>query len=107
MGYGTRKTCTTARVIVQNFIVDITDPAVDDLQSIRNHIGEENPAAASRVAIQIVAACDRLEYLPERGRPGLVPGTRELVSCWPYVIVDRIADSTVEILRSWDSSQDG
>jgi toxin ParE1/3/4 len=32
------------------------------------------------VAVQIVAACDRLEYLPERGRPGLVPGTRELVA---------------------------
>lgn len=32
-----------------------------------------------------------IEYLPERGRPGLVPGTRELVALWPYVIVYRIA----------------
>lgn len=91
---------------MRNFLVDITYPAVDDLQRIRNHIGEENPEAASRVAIQIVAACDRLEYLPERGRPGLVPGTRELASCWPYVIVYRVAGSTVEILRIWHSAQD-
>ena len=91
---------------MKTYFVDITDPAIDDLQRIRHHIGEENPDAASRIAIQIIAACDRLEYLPERGRPGLVPGTRELVSCWPYVIVYRIIDSTVEILRIWHSSQD-
>ena len=88
------------------FLVDITDPALEDLQRIRNHIGKENPEAASRVAIQIVAACDRLEYLPERGRLGFIPNTRELVSCWPYVIVYRIIDSTVEILRIWHSAQE-
>jgi toxin ParE1/3/4 len=91
---------------VRTFSVDITDPAVEDLERIRDHIGQENPAAASRVAIQIVAACDRLEYLPERGRPGLEPGTRELVSCWPYVIVYRLTGTTVEILRIWHSAQD-
>lgn len=91
---------------MKTYRVDITELAVDDLRRIRNHIGDENPEAASRVAIQIVAACDRLEYLPERGRPGLIPDTRELVSCWPYVIVYRIHGSTIEILRIWHSSQE-
>lgn len=91
---------------MKSYLIEITDLAVDDLQRIRSHIGEENPEAASRVAIQIVAACDRLEYLPERGRPGLVPGTRELVACWPYVIVYRIVDEIIEILRIWHSAQD-
>lgn len=88
------------------FAIQFTRSALNDIRRIESHIGEENPAAASRVAIQIVATCDRLEYLPERGRPGLVSGTRELVSCWPYVIVYRISGSSVEILRVWHSAQD-
>ena len=88
------------------FSIQFTRSALNDIRRIESHIGEENPAAASRVAIQIVATCDRLEYLPERGRPGLVSGTRELVSCWPYVIVYRISGSSVEILRVWHSAQD-
>ncbi|MFT8560490.1 MAG: type II toxin-antitoxin system RelE/ParE family toxin [Acetobacter sp.] len=54
------------------FAIQFTRSALNDIRRIERHIGEENPAAASRVAIQIVATCDRLEYLPERGRPGLV-----------------------------------
>jgi toxin ParE1/3/4 len=86
--------------------VVFTAEALDDLAHIRQHIGRENPHAATRVAVQLVAACDRLEYLPERGRPGLVPGTRELTVIWPYVIVYRVAVSTVEILRVWHGAQD-
>jgi toxin ParE1/3/4 len=67
--------------------VIFTAEAVADLVSIRSYIGRENPAAASRVAVALVAACDRLEHLPERGRPGRISGTRELTSLWPYVIV--------------------
>lgn len=86
--------------------VVFTDPALTDLAHIHQYIGQENPHAATRVAVQLVAACDRLEYLPERGRPGLVPGTRELTAIWPYVIVYRVAVSTVEILRVWHGAQD-
>lgn len=86
--------------------VIFTAEALDDLAQIRQHIGRENPHAATRVAVQLVAACDRLEYLPERGRPGLVSGTRELTVIWPYVIVYRISASSVEILRVWHGAQD-
>ena len=86
--------------------VIFTAEALDDLAHIRQHIGRENPHAATRVAVQLVAACDRLEYLPERGRPGLVSGTRELTVIWPYVIVYRISASSVEILRVWHGAQD-
>lgn len=57
-----------------------SDLALNDLAHIRNCIGDENPAAASRIAIQLIATADSLEHLPERDRPGLEPGTRELVS---------------------------
>ena len=86
--------------------VIFTAEALDDLTHIRQHIGRQNPHAATRVAVQLVAACDRLEYLPERGRPGLVSGTRELTVIWPYVIVYRISASSVEILRVWHGAQD-
>jgi plasmid stabilization system protein ParE len=45
--------------------------ALADLAAIRTYIGADSPAAASRIAVQIVAACDRLQLMPERGRPGL------------------------------------
>lgn len=86
--------------------VIFTEAALEDMVSIRAYIGKESPSAASRVAIQIVAACDRLEYLPERGRPGLEPGTRELTVLWPYVVVYRISGQAVEILRVWHGRQD-
>lgn len=85
--------------------VIFTNEAINRLAEIREHIGRENPAAANRVAIQIVAACDRLEYLPERGRLGLKPGTRELVAMWPYVIVYRVTPDAVEILEIWHGAQ--
>ena len=84
----------------------LTDPALADLQHIREHIGKDNPAAANRIAVQLIAACDRLEYLPERGHPGLVPGTRELFALQPYVIVYRIRQASVDILRIWHGAQD-
>jgi len=85
--------------------VIFTRAALQSLAAIRTYIGQENPSAANRVAVQIVAACDRLEYLPERGRPGLRRGTRELVVLWPYVIVYRVTPVCVEILNIWHGAQ--
>jgi addiction module RelE/StbE family toxin len=85
--------------------VILTRAALSDLAAIRKYIGRQNPAAASRIAIQLVATCDRLEHLPERGRPGLVPGTRELVAMWPYVIVYRVHADKVRVLRIWHGAQ--
>jgi addiction module RelE/StbE family toxin len=80
--------------------------ALADLSAIRAYIGERSPDAATRVAIQILAACDRLEYLPERGHPGLVPGTREITLVWPYVVVYQIKPDAVKIVRVWHGAQD-
>ena len=86
--------------------VSFTRAARNDLSNIRKHIGKDSPQAASRMAVELVAACDRLELFPERGRPGLVPQTRELTTVWPYVIVYRVLGQTVEILRIWHGAQD-
>jgi plasmid stabilization system protein ParE len=78
---------------------------MDDLRDIRSYIAQHDPAAASRVAVQLVAACDQLESLSHRGRRGLVAGTRELASVRPYVIVYRVTSAAVEIMRVWHGAQ--
>jgi toxin ParE1/3/4 len=86
--------------------VVLSPEAIADLEHIRDYIGDRSPAAASRIAVQLVAACDPLEHLPERGRPGRVRGTREITLIWPCVIVYRIMPNAVEIVRVWHGAQD-
>ena len=86
--------------------VVLTALAFADLVRIRDYIGQNNSITASQVAVQLVAACDRPEHLSERGRPGLLPGTHELVALWPYIIVYRIDQEEVQILRIWHGAQD-
>jgi addiction module RelE/StbE family toxin len=87
--------------------VAYTRRALRDLSKIQIYIANDNPRAASRMAVEIVAACDRLEMFPERGRPGLRRGTRELTTVWPYVIVYRIRGSRgVEIVSIWHGRQE-
>lgn len=86
--------------------VIFTRRALRDLANIRSYIADDSPAAASRMAVELVAACDRLEYFPERGRPGLLPGTRELTTVWPYVIVYRAKGEQIDILSIWHGAQD-
>jgi toxin ParE1/3/4 len=75
-----------------------------DLERIRSYIAEFNPWAASRIAVRILAAADSLEHLPRRGRPGIEPGTRELVGVAPYVTVYQITDH-IEIARIWHAAR--
>ena len=86
--------------------VRLSSEALDDLAAIRAYLGDRNPAAASRVAVQLLASCDGLEHLPERGRPGLVPGTREITALWPYVIVYRLRPAAWRSSGVWHGSQD-
>ena len=86
--------------------VSFTWAARRDLAQIHAYIAKDNPPAASRIAIEIIAACDRLELFPERGRPGKRHGTRELTTVWPYLIVYRVKAESVEIVRIWHGRQD-
>jgi len=79
--------------------------AIRDLRNIRDYIATDNPAAASRMAVELVAACDRLEHFPERGRPGSRRGTRELTTVWPYVIVYKITRQRIDIVSIWHGKQ--
>lgn len=54
------------------------EPAERDLDSIIDYIALDNPTSAEKVYRAIAASARRLTDLPEMGRPGRLPGTREL-----------------------------
>jgi plasmid stabilization system protein ParE len=56
-----------------------TAPAAQDLYKITQHIRRDNPKAAREVAKTLYHDCESLVNMPNRGRKGRKPGTRELV----------------------------
>lgn len=78
-----------------------TRRAERDLDEIAEYIGQDSPAAAGRVVLELI---DQVESLlpahPVIGRPGRVLGTRELViGRLPYIVPYRVRDRYIEILR--------
>ena len=64
--------------------------------SIEDYIGQDNPAAAVRVVLELIDQAETLlPPYPAIGRAGGVLGTRELViGHLPYIIAYRIRDKT-------------
>lgn len=80
--------------------------ALANLDAEASYIDEDDPAAASRVVARIMAAVSRLAESPELGRPGRVPGTRELiVPKTRYLVPYRVRGNAVEILRVFHGSR--
>jgi toxin ParE1/3/4 len=82
-----------------------TEPALVELEAIYDFLSPTNPAAAQRVVEELLLAADSLSLFPHRGRKGRLPHTRELVIVRPYLIIYRIVDDEVLILRIWHSAQ--
>jgi len=83
-----------------------TTPAANDLYNIVSHIQQDNPTAAAEVAQTLYDGCDSLRSFPRRGRRGRIEGTRELIfSGLPYIVVYRIHDQTVEVMRIYHGAQ--
>ncbi|WP_081949079.1 type II toxin-antitoxin system RelE/ParE family toxin [Litchfieldella xinjiangensis] len=75
-----------------------TTKAVTDRVAIWDYLEERNPQAAFNIDQRFSAAADRLADFPEQGRPGIVPGTRELFPHENYRIVYELEGDTVWIL---------
>jgi len=75
--------------------------AIDDLVALRTYIEQDNPAAARRIVLHIIQSIETLlPRSPEMGRPGRVPGTRELIiPRTPFVVPYRLQGNTIQILR--------
>jgi addiction module RelE/StbE family toxin len=80
-------------------------PAAKDLGRIGKHIAADSTVNANKLLRRIQAKAEQLAVYPEMGRPGQVPGTRELVVHRNYFIVYRTTDSAVEILRVKHTAQ--
>lgn len=74
--------------------------ALGDVEAIRSYIAQDNPSAANRTAISIMAAIDRLSTNPRLGRLGALPGTFELI-IRPYILVYEIHRAEIVVLRVW------
>lgn len=74
--------------------------ALEDVAHIRDYIAADNPGAAGAIARRLYDAAQGLREMPEIGRPGRLPDTRELVVAGtPFIIPYRVRDGIVEILR--------
>ena len=84
-----------------------TKPAAADFTRICDYTLERFGAAQARhTALEIYGAADSLDKLPNRGRSGRHPGTRELVIAGlPFLIVYRVRQGTVEITRILHGAQ--
>jgi plasmid stabilization system protein ParE len=80
--------------------------ALANLDAEASYIATEDPAAARLVVARVLTAVDRLTEQPALGRPGRVPGTRELVvPKTRYIVPYRVRRKTVEILRVFHASR--
>jgi toxin ParE1/3/4 len=80
--------------------------AVLDFTAIVQYIRQDNSSAALRVARAIYDAVAQLNTFPNRGRPGRINGTRELpLPRLPFVVVYRVRENTVEIVRLLHGAQ--
>jgi toxin ParE1/3/4 len=74
--------------------------ALFDLDELMGYIAKDNPEAANKVANKIWQTTRLLSDHPAIGKPGRVPGTREMVvSGTSYILPYRVAANEVQILR--------
>lgn len=82
-------------------------PARRDLRAHLVYLAERSPTAARMTRSTIREAVERLADFPNRGRPGRVEGTRELVIVGtPYLVVYRTRATSVRILRHLHAAQE-
>jgi toxin ParE1/3/4 len=80
--------------------------ALRNLDEEASFVAADDPAAARLVVDRVFEAVAQLAEQSGLGRPGRVPGTRELVvSKTRYLVPYRVRGDTVEILRVFHTSR--
>ena len=80
--------------------------ALRNLDDEATYIAADDTAAARLVVKRVLAAVAMLAKQPGLGRPGRVPGTRELiVAKTRYIVPYRVRGETVEVLRVFHTSR--
>ncbi len=91
----------------KSYRVEWRPMASEDLRGIVRYIGKDNPALAKSFGKDLRNKTKPLAQHPELGRPGRLPGIRELVAHPNYIVFYRVlAESrTVQILRVKHAAQ--
>jgi len=80
--------------------------ALRNLDEEAAYIATDDPIAARIVVGRILSSVKTLVDQPSSGRPGRVPGTRELVVLKTrYIVPYRVRGDVVEILRVFHTSR--
>lgn len=80
--------------------------ALKNLDEEAAYIATDDPAAARMVVARVLEAIAALAEQPGLGRPGRVPGTRELIVLRTrYIVPYRVRGDSVEILRVFHTSR--
>jgi plasmid stabilization system protein ParE len=80
--------------------------ALQNLEQEAAYIAQDDAAVASLVVQRVMEAVAMLAEQPGLGRPGRVPGTRELVvTKTRYLVPYRVRGGTVEVLRVFHTSR--
>ena len=84
-----------------------TPPAAADLEAIKRYLDMHYPQFSRPTVRKLYDGIRSLKAMPERGRIGLRPGTREIIfHPLPCIVVYRLHAQAVEILRIYHGAQD-
>lgn len=81
------------------------ESALEDQDAILEYITEHNEAAAAKLQREFDACAKRLLGYPLMYPAGRAPDTREALAHPNYILVYRVAEETVEIVRLVHSRQ--
>ncbi len=82
-----------------------TSPAKADRREIFEFIAADSVRAARRIDLIFAEKAEITLRFPDIGRPGRVPGTRELLAHRHYFLIYRIREDAVQILRLLHTSR--
>jgi len=75
-----------------------SERAEQNLASVVEFIARDDIRAALEMDRALQNAADGLAVFPHKGKPGRIPGTRELVAHEHYILVYRLTDDAVYIV---------
>jgi plasmid stabilization system protein ParE len=81
-----------------------TPEAISDLERLRGFIAANNPAAAQKIATELLTGIANLKQLPHLGRKVIKAPNPELMrdlSVSLYIVRYLIVDEEIHILRVW------
>ena len=80
--------------------------ALENLDHEAAYIAQDSPKTAGEFVVHLRTTAATLAVHPSLGRPGRVPGTRELVvTRFPYILPYRVRGSVVEVLRVFHTAR--